>query len=558
MGLDKFEKARVADEALRDYQVIDKRPHYFQCLTRHAESTPNRAAIIYYGREITYRELDDLSNRFAAALRSAGVKKGDRVGVFMENCPQFWICFFAAQKIGAVSVFLNPMNKGQELEYYINSVQLDTIVAEDECYPVIENITGRLHLRNIFVTTPSDFLPEIASIPLFPGMNRAKKNYEGTSDFLDTLKAYPADPIGLETDVRNDPLFIVFTAGTTGLPKGIVHTHYNLNYHACVKRVALRFYLENSATLVVLPLFHLASFQYWNPAFYRGSSIVLLYRWDAASGIEAISRYQVTIAQLPVTQYEEMMNLPNFRKYNLSAFEIPISVSFGRTLTKDISEKWEQVTGHRLNEGGYGMSETLSHDASNFFEPKIPPILGKPTPGTEFRIVDIDSGEILPIGKEGKVLIRTPSLFKEYWNDPEQTVKSISQGGWFDTGDIGKMDEEGYFYFLGRVKEMIKVSGWSVFPEEVESLMKRHPAVKQVAVIGVPDPKRGEVPKGFIVLNEEFKGKITEKEMIDWCRDNISAYKYPRRIEFRDSLPAHSSGKLRRLDLKKEEEAKKI
>ncbi len=315
--------------------------------------------------------------------------------------------------------------------------------------------------------------------------------------------------------------------------------------------------MESGVTLVMLPLFHLASFQCWNPSFYRGATKVLLYRWNPLSAIEAIARYRINITHLPVNQYEEMMNSPHIMNHDLTSCEVPLSVSFGKVLTKEPSERWESITGHRLIEGGYGMSETLSHDVSNVFDPRIPPIVGRPTPGTEIKIVATESGNEVPTGAQGKVLIRTPALFKQYWNEPEQTRKAISEEGWFDTGDIGKLDEEGFFHFLGRLKEMIKVSGWSVFPEEVESIIKTHPAVSQVAVVGVPDARRGEIPKAFIVLNNGYKGKVTEQSLIEWCKENMSAYKSPRQVEFRQFLPTHASGKLRRLDLKKEEEARR-
>ena len=197
------------------------------------------------------------------------------------------------------------------------------------------------------------------------------------------------------------------------------------------------------------------------------------------------------------------------------------------------------TSGYELIEAGYGMSETLSHDVSNIFEHKMPPIVGKPTPGTEIRIVDNQTNQELPKNQEGKVLIRTPSLFKVYWNDRAQTEEAISKEGWFDTGDIGKVDSDGFFYFLGRVKEMIKVSGWSVFPEEVESLLERHPAIDRAAVIGIPDPRRGEIPKAFIVLKKGYEGRVSKQEIISWCRENMSAYKYPRQIGFKESLPCH-------------------
>lgn len=557
INLEKFEKAKVADEILRDYLSLKNSPHYHQCLTRHALKTPEKSAIIFYGREITYKELDELSNSFSAAIIDMGLKKGDRIGLFMQNCPQFWICFFGIQKIGAISVFLNPMNKDKELEYYAKSIQMETIVAEYDLYPIVEKIRDSVPIRNIFLTAATDFLAEQPTITLFPGMDKLNKAYSGTYDLKKILQKYPKYGQEIKINVKEDPLFIVFTSGTTGLPKGIIHTHYNVLYHACVKRVALRYQLENGVTMVMLPLFHLASFQTWNPTFYRGGTIVLLYRWHAISAVEAMSKYRVTVMQLPVGQYEEMMTLPNIEKYDLSSCEVPLSVSFGRVLTNEPSEKWERLTGHKLIEGGYGMSETLSHDVSNIFEGKIPPVVGRPTPGTEMKILDIQTGKELPDGQKGKVLIRTPCLFKEYWSDPDQTKEAISEEGWFDTGDVGKIDEQGYFHFLGRIKEMIKVSGWSVFPDEVESLIKEHPAVDQVAVIGISDKKKGEIPKAFIVLKKEFKGKVTDQSLINWCKENMSSYKYPRRIEFRDSLPTQPSGKIRRIELKKEEEEKK-
>ncbi len=191
MSLTKFEKSRIADEILRDFHAIDKSPHFYQCLTRHALRNPDKSAVIFYGRDMTYRELDDLSSRFASALSVMGTKKGDRVGLFMQNCPQFWICFFGAQKIGAISVFLNPMNKPTELEHYVKNVQLDTIIVEEEIYKVVKKVQNRVTISNVFVTSPRDFLPDHPTITIFPGMDNPKERYEGTHDLKEALENHP-------------------------------------------------------------------------------------------------------------------------------------------------------------------------------------------------------------------------------------------------------------------------------------------------------------------------------------------------------------------------------
>jgi long-chain acyl-CoA synthetase len=526
-----------------------------QYLRHHAQTTPDKNVIYYYGRNISYRELDQLSDRFARFLLQNGIGKGDKVALFLQNCPQYLICHFGIQKIGAIVSPCNPMLKEWELEYQINDLGAKAIVALDHSYSIVESIRGRTSIEKVILTNYSDFLPEIPD-PVFPEPLIQKKAVPGTYDLLAILETTPEDLPPIEIDMENDVCVILYTSGSTGLPKGAMLTYRNAQFKT---DVTARTYhtTGDDVFLGVMPIFHIAGMMIgMNLPIYCGGSVVLLSRFAPEAVLRVIEQHHITFAYTIVPMVIAMMNHPKVKEVDFGSLRLCPTTSFGIILTEEISKAWEQIARVPLFDPAYGLTETHTLDAL------MPPdqikygTVGKPTFETEIKIVSLDDPErTVPTGEQGQIVVKNAGVFKGYLNRPEETAKTL-RDGWVYTGDIGKFDEDGYLYLLGRLKEMIKCSGYSVFPEEVEQILVRHPAIAAAAVIGVPDSVRGESVKAFVVLTPEHEGKISTEEIIAWSKERMANYKYPRFVEIRSSLPMTGAGKLLRRILVDEEKAK--
>lgn len=520
-------------------------------LREHARVSPSKPAIIYYGKEITYQELDELSDRFAYYLYSQGVRKGDKVALYLPNCPQYIISHFAIQKIGAIVGPCNPMLKEWELEYEVNDLQAKAIVVLDHLHHIVEAILPKTNLELVITTSFDDFLPE-TPIPSFLEERASNKNLPIALNFSRILELSPPQCPKVEIDIENDVSLIVYTSGSTGLPKGAMLTYRNALYKThCVAEV--RNYTSLDVSLSVMPICHIAGMLGMNVSVYSGGTIVLLNRFTPEAAMKVIERHRVTIAQTVVPMNVAIMKHPDAKKVDFSSLRMNSCTSFGIQLTEEISNQWMELTGVGLFESAYGLSET--HTADTMMNPAAIKFgtTGTPMKDTEIKIIALkEPREECPVGVEGEIIVRGPGVFKGYLNKPEATAQTL-RDGWVYTGDIGKVDEEGYLYFHGRVKEMIKCSGYSVFPEEVEIMLNKHPGVSESAVIGVTDSIRGESVKAFVVLNSEYKNSTREEDLIHWSKEKMAAYKYPRFIEFRESLPKTGTGKLLRRKLKDEE-----
>jgi len=528
-------------------------------LKERAKQTPEKACLIYYGTELTFKVLNDLSDRFAAFLAAKELQKGDRVAVFLPNCPQFHIAFYGILKLGCVHVPVNPMFKEHELLYEINDTGAKVIVAQDHLFPIVQAIKDQTSLKEVVVTRLTDFLPQDPTIPIHPTLLLPGPDYPGTMDMISILTQQ--EPTYPETDVDLDDLAALnYTGGTTGLPKGCEHTQRDMIYTAATvlaTGAGVRGPNLNPVILGFYPVFWIAGENgaVINPVFF-GTTLVLLARWDVEAVLTAIDRYKVTSMGGIVDNYLELMEHPDVEKYNLHSLQSSTCSSFVKKLIPEYRQRWKELTGSILRESSYGMTETHTMDAftngmqtENMDLKSQPVFCGIPMPGTQFKIVDFDTGELVPLGHEGEIVIKTPSLMKAYWKKPEETKNSMKDG-WLYTGDIGVLDEEGYLHFLGRRKEMLKMRGMSIFPSEIEILLGRHPAIAGSGVIGKPDPEKGQVPIAFIKLNPDYEGKISEKELADWCRKNMATYKVPI-IKIVNKLPLTTTGKVKKEELKK-------
>jgi acyl-CoA synthetase (AMP-forming)/AMP-acid ligase II len=518
-------------------------------LSDHARQTPEKVAFNFYGREVTFREFDRRTCQLARALMDFGLKKGDRVSLFLENSPQFVIAYFATLKAGGVVVAANPMFKEEELKYEIMDAGARIIIAQDILYSKVRNVREEAGLSRVILTSYSDYLPASPSLPLHPSMQAPKERFPETLDLLEVMESYQPESVDVPIDLREDLALLQYTSGTTGLPKGAMITHFSLNTNT-VGSAVWSGSLEKDVLLSVLPFFHVTGMIHsmCRPV-YTGTTNIMLARFDPEAVLRAIHKYRCTLWASITTMNVAIVNHPDVEKYDLRSLRV--CGSGGAPVPKEILEKWRKIIGTELGEG-YGLSETISQTHMN---PHLRPrygSIGLPQFGVDCRIADVETGVDLPLDQEGELLVKGPTVMKGYWNRTEATAE-VLKDGWLYTGDIARMDEDGYFYIVGRKKELIKASGYSVFPAEVENFLYGHPAIKEVAVIGVPDPYRGENIKAVIVLKPEYENKVREEEIVAWGKGKMAAYKYPRIVEFVKELPKTGSGKVLKRVLREKE-----
>lgn len=521
-------------------------------LRQHALQQPDKAAYLWYGRSVTYAELDRASDAFAARLAQLGVKKGEPVALFMNNCPQYIMAHYGIQKLGAIVCPCGPLFKEHELEYQLHDLKARVIVAAEPLIPVVDKVRGTSTLEHVFVVHYADLLPEVPSITVPPELLAMKAQPRtvptGCEDFLVATRTENLAPsVELAMD---DVALMTYTSGTTGLPKGAMLTYGNALFKTAAAAGCNRV-SSDDVMLAVAPLYHIAGMVMGiNVTMYTGATSVLLYRFDPLATLQAISRHRVTWWYSIAPMNLAAMQLPDAREFDLSSLRMNPVTSFGITLTELLAQQWRQLAPNCSSfEAAYGLSETHTVDTYMPWNAIRWGTHGKAIPGNEIRILDPDSGAPVPPGEVGEIVLRSPGVFKGYWNQPEATARTL-KSGWVYTGDMGRLDPDGYLTFTGRLKEMIKVSGYAVFPEEVETILIKHPAVAQAAVIGVPDATKGELIRAFIVRKPGQS--IDAAALIAWARENMSTYKAPREVRFIDALPATGAGKVLRRLLKEQ------
>lgn len=534
------------------HYYLGERPLH-EYLEHHAGERPEDIAYHYYGNSISWSTLNTYVDKLANFLKNKQMKKGDRVAIYMQNCPQYIISYFSVQKIGGIVVPLNPMYKEAELEYFLNEVSVKAIILTDDLYRRVQSIQDKISTVEIVITTNyRDFAPEHPTLAVPDEFTFERQVFEHTYDLKTEIENNEPLQESVDIDIWKDVCLMSFTSGTTGRPKAAMLTYGNALFKAASSTTAFGF-TKDDRTVVIPPLVHIGGKVIGiNIPIYSGCESVLFTRFDAGATLHAIEKYRINYLYTLPPMNVAMMKHPDIKTRDLSSLEINFATSFGIPVTEELAKEWSNVTdGCPLFEATYGLTET--HDVDTFMPQSNIKYgsVGIPTFNTNIKIVDIETGERLRSGEEGEIVINSPGVFSGYYNRPEDT-KKILKDGWLYTGDIGSFDEDGYLYLHGRVKEMIKSSGFSVFPEDVESLLNMHEGILQSAVIGVPDERRGESVKAFVVLKEDYKGKITEEDIIEWARKSMSAYKYPRYVEFRDSLPESISGKVLRRHLQED------
>ncbi|WP_328188598.1 AMP-binding protein [Marinobacter sp. OP 3.4] len=521
-------------------------------LLRNAEEAPDQIAYIFYGREISWRELAESTRRLAGFLREQGIGKGDHVGLYLQNCPQYVIAHYAIQMLGAVITPLNPQYKAAEVEYQLDNAEAKAVICGADLYPMVEAVRDRLgRLELVMTTRYADYLPRTPTLPVPEDMSVAPATPGEAVDLVTAIDQ--ARPINQPepVDFDNDIALMTFTSGTTGRPKGAM-----LPVGASTFKTAALFQANGlelgSTSLAIAPFCHIAGMCLGVYAGVYGRwTTVILPRFDPETTVKAIETYQVDMWYSIAPMNRAILGLPDIQSRNLRSLRFNPATSFGIPVTETLAEEWWQLTGCQMHEASYGLSETHTMDTYMPRDAIHWGSCGKPMPGNDIRIIDLETGEPQPPGQTGEIVVGNAHVFKGYWQRPEATDETL-RNGWVYTGDVGYFDDDGYLFFTGRIKEMIKCSGYSVFPEDVEALMLNHHAVAQSAAVGVPDENRGESVKLFVVLKPEYDGRVSEQDIIDWAKDNMAAYKYPRYVEFRDSLPATGAGKVLRRLLKDE------
>jgi long-chain acyl-CoA synthetase len=529
-----------------------------------ADKHRHREALIFYGKKIKYQELKELTDRFAAALTALGVVKGDTVALYLLNCPQYVIAYLGTLKAGARVTPISPVYTSKEVKHQLEDSDARTIVCEDILFDNVEK--AGVSLNNIILSNIGDYLPFLKRVFGKSAMAKAYGEMQvpspqyieqaGLHQFKNLIEHYPPQKPQVTIDPQKDIAALPYTGGTTGLPKAAVLTHSNI---VALMMQTLSFwpiFEEGKETAIAfLPFFHIyGQVVVMLNSLFQGATIVLFTTPDIDDILSAMERYQASGFYGVPTLFEylkeyEKTDLVNWRRLKLIACGAD-------TLHKSTIEEWERRTNSKILEG-YGMTETTAVSHSTPFDrPKVGSF-GVPLPSVNAAIVDVEGTDFMPVNEVGELILNGPNIMQGYWKRPEsdaETFLEIDEKKWLRTGDLVRMDEEGYFHFFDRKRDLIKYKGYSVFARHVEEVLYKHPKIKAAGVVGVPDPAIGQQIKAYVVLQSEARGKISEEEIIEFCKENLAHYKVPKIIEFRGELPKTDVGKISRRELREESE----
>ncbi|WP_206099700.1 long-chain-fatty-acid--CoA ligase [Longirhabdus pacifica] len=522
-----------------------------------AHQHPNKTALHFLGKKTSYQELLQKAYQFAHVLKELGLKKGERVAIMLPNCPQVVAAYYGTLLVGGTVVMTSPLYKENEMKHQFNDSHTRFVVTLDLLSKRVQKVRPETNVEKVLITSMKHALP-FPKNKLYP--IKAKKdgfdltvNYDSHTFSLEKLllKASFA-PIYEEVDIEKDLALLQYTGGTTGVSKGVMLSHRNILANAQQTTNWCYKLKKGEETYVgVLPCFHVFGLTILlNHAIQQCSTILLFPKFDPLEVLKAINKHKATTFPGAPTMYNAIIHHPKVQQYDLSSIKVCISGS--AALPESVQEKFEALTGGKLIEG-YGLSEAspITH-ANLFWEYRKSGTIGIPFPATKSKVVDSETGEELPVGSIGELVIKGPQVMQGYWNLQEET-NDVLKDGWLYTGDMATMDDEGFFAIVDRKKDMIISGGLNVYPREVEEVLYKHPKVNEAAVIGVPDDHWGEIVKAYIVPDES----VTSNELKDWCRDQLANYKVPKQFEMREDLPKSLVGKVLRRELREEEKIEK-
>jgi len=530
----------------------------WQNLAINAQRYPYKDALIYMGSAWTYQALMHACEQLAGQLKRLGVSRGDRVVLDMQNCPQLVIAHFAILRLDAVVVPVNPMNKAQELQHYIVDPDVKVAITTADLAPELLQASAALpsdvQLAHVVVTQFSDVFDPSALAPdelpetwrewLFPQRDCPKMAGVQVHAWSELMQQPHEQTLSAVQAGSEDLAVLPYTSGTTGLPKGCMHTHGTIMHNAVASGLWGSGTAEN-VTLCVVPMFHITGMvSVMHASIFIGATLVLMPRWDRDVAGRLISRHKVTHWTNIPTMVIDLLGSPHLERYDLSS--LVYIGGGGAAMPEAVAQRLNEQFGLRYVEG-YGLTETAAPSHTNPPDAPKRQCLGIPFMSVDSRIVDPDSLKELAVGESGEIVTHGPQVFKGYWKRPEATAAAFFEMDgkrFFRTGDMGRMDEEGYFFMTDRLKRMINASGFKVWPAEVEALMFKNPVIQEACIIATRDAYRGESVKAVVVLREAHKGSVSEQDIIDWCRENMAVYKMPRSVQFVDALPKSGSGKV--------------
>ncbi len=529
---------------------------------------PERLALVFMGQTWTYSQLLNAAERIASSLRQMGVQKGDRVVLDMQNCPQLVIAHFAILRLDAVVVPVNPMNRMEELKHYILDPDAKVAVTTADLAPELAAASNALPaqegLKHLLVTQFTDVFDADAVSP--EEMPEAWRPWLLTTHALPELMGGEVhawqDAMQTSIDLADvsatsqDLAVLPYTSGTTGLPKGCMHTHGTIMHNALASGLWSNGTAENKC-LCVVPMFHITGMvSVMHASLYLGATLVLMPRWDRDVAGRLISKWKITHWTNIPTMVIDLLGSPNLSTYDLSSLQN--IGGGGAAMPEAVAQKLFELFNLKYIEG-YGLTETAAPSHTNPPDDSKQQCLGIPFMSVDARVVDPETLKELPMGQSGEIVISGPQVFKGYWKRPEATANAFFEldgKSFFRSGDMGRVDAEGYFFMTDRLKRMINASGFKVWPAEVEALMFKHPAIQEACIISTKDPYRGESVKAVVVLRSSHKGQVSEQDIVDWCRHTMAVYKVPRVVEFMDALPKSGSGKVMWRSLQEAEMAK--
>jgi len=521
-----------------------------QAFDEACEREPGRRAVVFYGRDITYRELRDAVDRLANALAALGLRKGDRVALFLLNSPQFIIAYFAALKCGATVTPISPVYTSHEVRHQIEDSGARAVICQDILYEKV--VKSGIESDFIVLTNVGEYLPALKRMlsKRAPGIPASPRIHW----LQDLLKQHPPQPPAVTIDPKADVAALPYTGGTTGHPKGVMLSHYNLLAAQASAQAAFPgFEQGKEVILAFLPFFHIyGQAVIMLNGLCQGNLLVLFTNPDTEAILGAMERYQATVFYGVPTLYEYLKDHKDTDKANWKRLKLVLSGA--DTLHESTMKGWAKRTGSNITEG-YGLSETCAASHINPLDRPKPGSFGCPVPNMSAAVIDPETRDFVPAGATGELLLAGPNVMLGYWNKPEETARVFLEAGglrWMRTGDIVRMDEEGYFHFYDRSKDLIKYKGFSIFAKDVEDVLYGHPRVKAAGVIGVPDPSVGQLIKAIVVLQADARGKLSEDEIKTYCREKLAEYKVPHLVEFRGELPKTDVGKVSRRELREE------
>lgn len=527
-------------------------------LATTADRYPHKAALVFFGSVITYRELFEQAERLAGTLYALGVRRGDRVVLDMQNCPQLVVAHFAILRANAVVVPVNPMNRAEELKHYIVDPGARVAITTGDLAPELARANDALEpgqrLAHLIVTQFTDAFDagvtgEEAPAPAWRDWLLARHPLPAlagapdgaTMHWTDALAGGHAPPP--HTVGADDMALLPYTSGTTGLPKGCIHHHSSL-MHNTVAGQLWGAVSASAVVLAVIPMFHITGVvSMMHTSIFSGATLVIMPRWDREVAGRLISLRRITSWTNIPTMVIDLLGSPNFASFDLSSLDY--IGGGGAAMPQAVAQRLFDLYGLRYLEG-YGLTETAAPSHAQPFERPKQQCLGIPYMSSDSRVVDPDTLQEMPVGESGEIITCGPEVFQGYWKRPDATASAFVEFDgrrYFRTGDMGCVDEDGYFFMTDRLKRMINASGFKVWPAEVELLMFRNPAIQEACVIATKDNYRGESVKAVVVLRASHKD-TTEQQIIDWCRENMAVYKIPRQVRFVDALPKSGSGKV--------------